>query len=703
MKRLITAVGLLACCLTSPSRAEFRAGAVVVDVTPTLFPVLVNGGMLSRTADSVHTPISARAIVLADDDTEIAIVVVDSCMMPRPFLDEVKKLTADQTGIPALRILISATHAHSVPSTLACLGTDADPNYVPFLRGKLIEAVTLAKARLEPAVAGFAVANAADFTALRRWIRRPDRIEMDPFGNPTVRANMHAGRVWDDVVGESGPEDPDFSMISFRSVDGRPIALLANFSMHYFGDKAIGADYFGLFCNGFQQAVAPETENGKPSFVAALSHGCSGDIWRRDYTKPESEWGNPTIEEYTDKLLKLALEAYQGISYESDLELGMAETRLPMKYRVPDKQRLEWAQRIVAAMGDRIPKTTEEVYAREQILLHQAQSTEVVVQGIRIGNMGIATTPTETYAITGLKIKAQSPLKFTMVFDLANGGDGYIPPPEHHLIGGYNTWAARSAGLEVQAEPRISEAAIHLLETLTGESRKDPELPVGPGTQSLLDLQPIAYWRLNEFTGPRAADASGHNHDGIFESRVTYYLAGPENPEFSAGAVNRAAHFIGERLQARIPEVGDCYSISLWVWNGLPAEARGVTGWFASRGRNHVLDAWGDHVGIGGTAGSTGKLIFQHGTSSEFVGGKTAIERWTWNHVAVVREGNQVHVYLNGVEEIACEAPAAFPEHYETFYFGGRCDNDSNWEGRLDEIAVFDRALRAEEVAKLAK
>ncbi len=62
-----------------------------------------------------------------------------------------------------------------------------------------------------------------------------------------------------------------------------------------------------------------------------------------------------------------------------------------------------------------------------------------------------------------------------------------------------------------------------------------------------------------------------------------------------------------------------------------------------------------------------------------------------------------VHVYLNGVGELTCEAPAGFPEHYETFYFGGRCDNDSNWEGRLDEIAVFDRALRAEEIARLAK
>tara|TARA_B100000686_G_C16295823_1_gene715915 strand:+ start:527 stop:700 length:174 start_codon:yes stop_codon:yes gene_type:complete len=35
-------------------------------------------------------------------------------------------------------------------------------------------------------------------------------------------------------------------------------------------------------------------------------------------------------------------------------------------------------------------------------------------------------------------------------------------------------------------------------------------------------------------------------------------------------------------------------------------------------------------------------------------------------------------------------------------FFGGRCDNQANWEGRLDEIAVFDRALSAAEIGKLA-
>ena len=47
-----------------------------------------------------------------------------------------------------------------------------------------------------------------------------------------------------------------------------------------------------------------------------------------------------------------------------------------------------------------------------------------------IGDVAITTTPNETYALTGLKLKAKSPLPKTMVIELANGADGYIPPPE---------------------------------------------------------------------------------------------------------------------------------------------------------------------------------------------------------------------------------------------------------------------------------
>ncbi|MCH7727564.1 MAG: M24 family metallopeptidase, partial [Planctomycetes bacterium] len=165
---------------------------------------------------------------------------------------------------------------------------------------------------------------------------------------------------------------------------------------------------------------------------------------------------------------------------------------------------------------------------------------------------------------------------------------------------------------------------------------------------------------------------------------------------------NRAAHFAGGRLRSRVHELGDQYSISLWFWNGMPNDARDVSGWMFSRGRDQGLGPHGDHVGVGGTASHPGKLVFLHGNGkgkSKPVFGRTEIRRWTWNHVVFVRDGEAVKVYLNGKPEIETASPADFPIAMDDLFFGGRCDNHSNWEGRLDEIAVFPRALSAKEVA----
>tara|TARA_R110002111_G_scaffold257026_1_gene324923 strand:- start:59950 stop:62073 length:2124 start_codon:yes stop_codon:yes gene_type:complete len=698
-------ISCLALFLPSHAFAELQAGATIVDVTPTKFPVLVNGSMTSRSVSTVKTKVNARAIVVADGEERLAIVVVDSCMLPRPLLDEVKTLAAQRTKIPADHILISATHAHSAPSSLACLGTDADPEYVPFLRGKLIDAIAAAEANLEPAQVGWGSENAADYTALRRWILRPDRLRNDPFGNPTVRATMHAGTDWDNAVGESGPEDPQLSLISFRAKNGRPIALLANFSMHYFGDGALSADYFGLYCNGLQEQLGKTEIKDAPPFVAIMSHGCSGDIYRRDYTKPKDQWAiTDDINEYAQGLIKITMQAYKNIKYLQDADIEMAENRLQMNYRVPNKQLLEWSQRIVKETGDRLPKTTEEIYAREQVILHERQTTEIVTQALRIGDIAITTTPNETYALTGLKLKRQSPLTKTMVIELANGGDGYIPPPEQHLIGGYNTWAARSAGLEVLAEPRIVESDLQLLEKVSNQTRRYYQQSRGPAAEAILTLKPAAYWRLDEFNGPRARDTSGNQRDAIYEPAIAYFLEGPDSKSFcKAEETNRAVHFVGNRLQSRINDLKDHYSISLWIWNGIPLDARDISGWMFSQGPDHGLAAYGDHLGLGGIQ-FPGKLVYMNGTDRKLHAGKTAIERWSWNQVTLVRDGQLVKVYLNGNLEIELKsAPGAEGPLLEQIFFGGRTDNQSNWEGRLDEISVFDRVLTPDEIKTLAK
>jgi hypothetical protein len=665
-----------------------------VDITPVQFPVLVNGMFEERTAHRATDPLWARCLVLDDGSTRVALVVVDSLMLPRELLDEVKQLASEATGIATEHMLIASTHTHSAPSAMGCLGSRTDPAYPGFLVPQLVRVIQLAAKGLRPARVGWAVVRAPEHTFCRRWIRRPDRMLRDPFGEITVRANMHPGYQSPDVIGPAGPVDPDLSLLSVQTEDGQPLALLANYSMHYFGSTPLSADYFGRFTEEVKRLIG-----AREPFVVMMSQGTSGDLMWMDYGKPQLA---TRLDEYAAAVAGTALAAYRKIEYRDRVPLAMREAKLTLLRRVPDEKRLGWARGLVADIGDRPPRGQPEIYAREQIVLHQEPKRELKLQAIRIGDLGITAIPNEVFGATGLKIKAQSSLVPTFNLSLANGAEGYIPPPEQHKLGGYTTWPARTAGLEVQAEPRIVGVVLGLLEQVAGRPRRPLADSHGPYARAVLASRPAAYWRLTELTGPAAADASGRGQEAAYEDGVVFYLDGPVSPQFSgAGTINRAAHFAGGRLRAAVKDPGQSYSVELWFWNGLPADARPVTGYLFSRGEDGAKHAPGDHLGLGGTAAAPGMLLFCNGDQrKQMLAGKMKTEPKTWYHVVLVRDGDLVAVYLNGELEIAGEAEVTYRAGIGELFFGGRSDRFAGWEGKLDEVAVYERALTAKEVTE---
>jgi hypothetical protein len=161
--------------------------------------------------------------------------------------------------------------------------------------------------------------------------------------------------------------------------------------------------------------------------------------------------------------------------------------------------------------------------------------------------------------------------------------------------------------------------------------------------------------------------------------------------------------FVGSRLRTQLSGLREHYTISLWCWNGMPNEGRDTSGWLISRDHDNTLSSYGNHLGIGGKAGHTGQLIFQHGNDAEtIVAGSTILPRWTWQHIVLVRDGTAVKAYLNGKLELQTTTPNDMPSDLAQLFFAGRSDNDSNWEGRIDEVAVFDTALAAQQISGLA-
>jgi len=712
-------VALLTCCLSlvvfpgcnSVAHGQgktFRAGAYAIDITPTKFPVEVNGMFESRQATRAYDRLHARCLVLDDGQTRLAIAVVDSLMLPRELVNEAKKLAHEKTGIPTNRMLISATHTHYAPSAMGALGSEADADYTRFLPGQIAKGIERAVENLAPAKVGWAVIQAPEYTYSRRWILRPDKVRNDPFGQPTVRAMMMPGYENPDFVAPSGPADPDLSLLSVQSPEGRPMALLANYSMHYFGTEPLSADYFGKFAEKITQLI--EAEKVEPPFVGIMSQGTSGDLMWLDFSQPKKSWD---IDGYSGAVAQRAYEGYKSIEYHDWVPLAMAEKTLTVGVRLPSKERLTWAEQIVAQMkgpkptvepGEKGYESLREVYAREQVLLVKSGPTrELKLQAIRIGDLGITAIPNEVFAITGLEIKALSPLKPTFNIELANGAEGYIPPPEQHKLGGYTTWAARTAGLEVNAAPKIVNTLFGLLSQVSGKPPRVPSDPAGPYDKAVLASSPAAFWRMHEFNGPETVDASGKNNPGTYEDGVVFYLEGPPGLEGVSHGVDRAAQFAGGRVKGTIPGLGSRYSVEMWFYNELPVDIQGVTGYLFSRGPDGVKDAAGDHLGIGGKDFATAKLFFSNGKGQgEILQGKTQIVPKTWNDVVMVRDGNKLFVYLNGktAPEISGEARIGFPPELDRVFIGGRNDNLADFYGKICEVSIYNIALTPQEIAE---
>jgi neutral ceramidase len=537
---------LLGCKTSRPEPPKiFRAGAHAIDITPKKFPVSVNGLMQDREATQAFDPLHARCLVLDDGRTRLAIAICDSLLISRELMDEAKALAHRATGIPVNGMLIAATHTHSAPTVTPIFQSEPDGDYSRFLVERIAAGIAQAHRNLAPARAGWAVTQDATQTFCRLWIvRKPGP---NPFGQPTDRIVMHPGYQNPNGIEPAGPTDPTLTLLSVQSPDGRPIALLANYTMHHAQEEpCLSADYFGCFADKFTKLIG--AEDARPAFVAMMSNGAQGDAHCFDYSRPRKA---RTRDSVAESLARAALAAYGKIAHHDWVPLAVRERTLNLGVRPAMEPDVAAARQILEQAKGRPLQGWPEIYARETVLLSQYPwEVQLKLQALRIGGLAIVALPVEAYAITGLEIKRRSPIKPACVIDLANGYNGYMAPPEHHLLGGYSTWRARSCYLSPDAAPKVIAAALGLLRAISNRDA-NPGRP-RPGSvyaRAVLASDPLAYWPLNELSGPRAHDLTENANHALYEPKVLFNLTGP--PTFSTNDSRRTCPRSGKPIRPR--------------------------------------------------------------------------------------------------------------------------------------------------------
>ncbi len=443
--------------LAQASNAVFRAGAAARNITPPL-GTSINGYFNDRKAEHIHDELHARCLVLDDGRTRLALVVCDSCMIPREVLDAAKRLVRERTGLATENILVSATHTHTAPASAGVFQTDPDAAYQQFLASRIADAVQCAIQNLEPARIGWGVGRVPDQVFNRRWRMKPGTITPNPFGqtNDLVRMNPPVGSA--DLIAPAGPTDPEVGVISVQSRTGRPLALLANYALHYVGTSRgtdVSADYYGAFCDRIQALLGADRQD--PPFVALLANGASGDINNINFREKAPPRG--PYEQIQRVAQIVAAEVHrvcQDLTYHDAVPLGVEQTELRLGVRRPDAAEVARAEAILAPTAGRALRGPEEIYARETLLIRDYPAeVPLLLQCMRIGDLGLAAVPCEVFVEAGLALKANSPFRPMLVIGLANGYNGYLPTPEQHRLGGYETWRARSSYLETSASPKI--------------------------------------------------------------------------------------------------------------------------------------------------------------------------------------------------------------------------------------------------------
>ncbi len=440
-----------------PPQKLFQAGAATTNISPSMDVEMRSSPEIVNIHDELH----ARCLVLDDGENRIALIVVDIIGLTRELIDEAKRIIQHENGLSSENVMVSATHTHSM---VRATGPQPFNDYQKLIIRRIVDVVRKAVFNLEPARIGWGVGSVPEHVFVRRWFMKPGSPVPNPYGGED-QVMMNPGRLNPNIVKPAGEPDPEVSVISVQSLEGRPLALLANYSLHYVGGVPgghISADYFAVFADRIQELLGADRQD--PPFVGIMSNGTSGDVNNINYAVPGQNYPPyARMKIVADDVAREVMRVYQEIDHHDWAGIQSAQQELTLKVRKPDSKMIEHAKQVLAGSDQPVGPHRSSKHYNEGLLsrLEMPDNVDVILQSFKIGDLAIATIPFETFAEIGLEIKAKSKYKPTFTISIANGSYGYLPTPRQHEWGGYESWTNK---FEYDASVKIVNAIINLFE-----------------------------------------------------------------------------------------------------------------------------------------------------------------------------------------------------------------------------------------------
>jgi neutral ceramidase len=392
--------------VSTPTASAFRAGAAKVDITP-------NKTALPKGFEGINDPIYARAVVLDDGTNKAALVTVDAGAIGNDTWAAVTKAAQQELGIMPERVLITATHTHSVPFRM-------DPT------AQIMTALRKAAAAMQPARVAFG--QGVSYINVNRNL-------IDP-----------ATHRWWEGPNYEGPSDKTVGVVRVETPGGQPIAIYYNYAVHAVINgqlDQVSGDIPGATSRYIETALDDKA-------VALWSEGAAGDQ-------------NPIFfqQTYDLRAIRVADYAKRG----EDISNAMPPGGQGLNKRDPQVIKLMTQQRqLTNAMGQMLgeevlrvnrdtldrPETNPRLFGATKTITCPGRTRTdqgragypgTYVDGdaipirlslLKIGNIEIGGVNGEVFNPIAQRFKARSGSSRTMMATLTNGmaPSGYIPNDE---------------------------------------------------------------------------------------------------------------------------------------------------------------------------------------------------------------------------------------------------------------------------------
>ena len=454
---------------------QLRLGVGAERINPPLgvpLPLAYSGGGTPVVVAGRHDDCWARALVLEQGDTRLALVSVDLCTMRD---DQYRKIVARigaRCRIPAENVLLACTHNHSNAPLLEPFDAPPSP-WQETLNDLIVSAVFQACRRPEPVSRIRYAAARYGSVAYNRRVALPDvcdKVEVvcmligaeprweaiaerlcDSLGATREQLGISPG-----PIAPRGIVDDTLRLLTFESSENKTLADIVSAACHpvthSFADRQTCADYPGFLVRQVERELG-----GMGLFL----QGCSGDV-RPRYREPNyaevervgRQFGGALREAARNLVAMDGPLAIDAVKQEVELPLKPYESRARQRDRLAELERgLEEAAQSPARghrdIEERWAMYQESAFLRYQLKWGDLENRQAdlerervaaPLQAVRLGNVLALASPAEVFAETGVELSAwaaEEGWHGSFVSSCTNGYVNYIPPRAEAERGGF--------------------------------------------------------------------------------------------------------------------------------------------------------------------------------------------------------------------------------------------------------------------------